>query len=443
MTQFDILLRRALMDANLAQYEQALQSADSAEPDVSPSYLRERARLLADPQGWEQQRSGPPGRRRLNWKVIAIAAALLLLSACAYAVATGQFSQWFPQLRANPNAPEQSEEFLGRTGTVIEESQTVNGETVTLHAAVWDGETLLLSLSAQVPDLSEKVPDRSILDCGQCWLKPVEGQWEDYIWADVKEYHKDKDESPTQEELEKSYQHWIEEKFCFRPSFFLLGRDGTTLAFEVRMELRDYLEQTEMTLHLENILAEDGEKIRAYVKENGLEDGGALPYFNFGMDIPVLKGPFDFTFSLGEPVRPIRYAADIPVDLDGIPLRFTEFKVMFYQLQPYFEVLAPVDSVCAAQLGKPESDPDLVEKERLSDAVKTGNLVRGFWTADGGYVDCSGGCGEMFLHSMPDWTTADGSFVVKYPHIVDPAAVTAVDVAGTRVELSGLERLDE
>ena len=51
MTQFDMLLRRALMDANLAQYERALQSVEDKEPDFSPRYLRERMRLLADPQG--------------------------------------------------------------------------------------------------------------------------------------------------------------------------------------------------------------------------------------------------------------------------------------------------------------------------------------------------------------------------------------------------------
>ena len=44
MTQFDILLRRALMDANLAQYERALQSAEARDPDFSPCYLRERMR---------------------------------------------------------------------------------------------------------------------------------------------------------------------------------------------------------------------------------------------------------------------------------------------------------------------------------------------------------------------------------------------------------------
>ena len=86
MTQFDSSLRRALMDANLAQYERALRNADSA--DFSPAYLRERMRLLADPWGWMRRRelTGSRRGRRLNWKVVAVTAALLLLSACAYAV---------------------------------------------------------------------------------------------------------------------------------------------------------------------------------------------------------------------------------------------------------------------------------------------------------------------------------------------------------------------
>ena len=54
MTQFDMLLRRALMDANLAQYERVLQNAEISEPDFSPGYLRERMRLLADPLGLDE-----------------------------------------------------------------------------------------------------------------------------------------------------------------------------------------------------------------------------------------------------------------------------------------------------------------------------------------------------------------------------------------------------
>lgn len=437
MTQFDMLLRRALMDANLAQYETVIRQVEAAEPDFSPRYLRERTRLLADPQGWGRRQTRPGGGRpRLNWRLIAIVAALLLLSACAYAVATGQFSQWFPKLGVDPAAPETSEELLGRMGTVIEESQTVNGETVTLHAAVWDGEILMLSLTAEVPGLPEKVVPGTFLDFGRCTLEPAGDQREAYTRLDAEAHSEGMHLS--QEELEQTVRNWLSDDIYFHSRFTLLRREKDVLTFEVRMELEDHLENTEMTLHLENILARDEEKIPADIKEHG----GNIPA-DFKADIPVLNGPFDFTFPLAEPVPPISYAGDIPMTLSGIPLRFTGFKISFHKLTPAFMVPAPVNSVCARGLGKPMSDPDLVDSKPIEDAVETGELVRGFWKADGGYVDCSGGSGQLELHSVPDWTITDGTFIVEYPHIVDPPTVTAVDIAGTRVELSELERLTD
>ena len=64
MTQFDILLRQGLMDANLEQYGRVLQNAEDREPNFSPRYLRERMRLLADPQNWEKRQARPAPRRR-------------------------------------------------------------------------------------------------------------------------------------------------------------------------------------------------------------------------------------------------------------------------------------------------------------------------------------------------------------------------------------------
>lgn len=103
MTWFDQMLPQALMDANLADLEDAFRQTEDAEVRFSPRYLRERMKLLADPWGWIERRSGR--RRRLDWKLVGLAAALLLLSACAAAAFTGQFSQWFPWLGVNPAAP--------------------------------------------------------------------------------------------------------------------------------------------------------------------------------------------------------------------------------------------------------------------------------------------------------------------------------------------------
>lgn len=189
MTRFDAALRRGLMDANLAQYEKVLQQADAQEPDFSPSYLRERTRLLADPWGWMRRRelAAPLRGRRVNWRLAALIAALLLLSACAYAVATGQFSQWFPRLGTNPQAPETSEEVLTRTGTVIGQSQTVGDTTATLNAAVWDGAQIYLSFTIESSSLPEDLQAYTPLHTGDCRLILRQDQWEEYETNQVKE----------------------------------------------------------------------------------------------------------------------------------------------------------------------------------------------------------------------------------------------------------------
>ena len=86
-----------------------------------------------------------PRRWKKRW-VAAALAAVLLLSACGYAVATGRFSDWFWNYSQDPQAPEGSEDLLAGLGTVIGQSQTVNGTTITLDGALWDGNNLVLSI---------------------------------------------------------------------------------------------------------------------------------------------------------------------------------------------------------------------------------------------------------------------------------------------------------
>ena len=247
MTRFDQLLRRGLMDANLTQYEKVLQDADSIEPDFSPAYLRERMRMLADPWGWMKRRNSR-GQKRVNWRLIALIAALLLLSACAYAVVTGQFSQWFPGLGTDPAVPEASEDVMSRMGTVIEETRTVNGETLTLNSVVWDGNFLLASITAEVPELPEEaVPDAQIA-YGECRLELSESQKEEYVRKDLGDY------PGSQEELEEEMKFLLDmgEPF-FQPDIRIAGREGDTMLLQLSVPLSDFVERPEFALHIENI----------------------------------------------------------------------------------------------------------------------------------------------------------------------------------------------
>lgn len=94
MRQFDEMLRRGLMEANLAQYEAVLERLPEWEPDFSPSYRRERMRLLADPWGWARRRERPVLRRGLS-RGIAVAIAVILLAVTAAAVTAPLWISFF------------------------------------------------------------------------------------------------------------------------------------------------------------------------------------------------------------------------------------------------------------------------------------------------------------------------------------------------------------
>lgn len=410
MRQFDEMLRRGLMEANLAQYETVLERLPEWEIDFSPAYRRERMRLLADPWGWVRRRAG--GRRtRLNWRLIAIIAALLLLSACAYVVATGQFSQWFPRRGVDPKAPETSEEVLSGTGTVIGQSLTVGDETVTLNAAVWDGEHVWLSLAVEAPYIPEDVRQYPLYT-GGCRLTLREDQWAAYTKNRWEQFYNDTEPALSPEQVEAAVRAALDKEDRTQSTAFdVLGREGNTLALEVTSPLSAKLfpeaEQPEMTLRLENIAAcvDGGDGKDGYPRE-------------FVPDKIILKGPFTFTFTLEQPVLSlsVRYdAAGAEMPPLDIPFRFTGFELSTTGLTAFY----------AAQ------DPKELPNPGNMFAVL--DSLRGLWTEDGTYVD---------LMSMGG-STGSTSVSRDYPYPIAPATVTAVDIAGTRVELSKLERLDQ
>lgn len=400
MTRFDQLLRLGLMDANLAQYEKVLQQAESAEPDFSPAYLRERMRLLADPWGWMRRRGA--GRGRLNWRLVILIAVLLLLSACAYAVVTGQFSQWFPGLGIDSAAPETSEDVMSRMGTVIEESQTVNGETLTLNGVVWDGNMLLLSLTLENPALPEGIVPDAPMDYTQCRLELSEDQREEYLRTDMADWLSSLATPEEREEEVRAFLDMGEPQFLPNTRIDRLKEDG--LLIEMTVPLPAYLEQPEFTLHMERV---------ALAGEDGGESGAL-----------ILNGPYDFNFTVERRIPPVSYTGEIQTDYEGIPLRITGIDITVLQMYVSYQTPAP---------DTPENMTDMTVMKGL----------QGLWTEDGSYVDCSVMPGSSGSTIRKDSQTLDGTAGRVYPHVIDPASVTAVDLGGTRIELRELTRQTE
>lgn len=331
----------------------------------------------------------------------------------------GQFSRWFSSLGINPETPKASEEVLSRMGTAIKQSKTVGNTTVTLNAAIWNGEDLWLSFDVKSPGIPEEVQQYTTLNTEKCSLKLRDDQWKEYTRNNLEEFYAN-DPEVTPEEAEKKIQAELAKgqtgAFRFSPE----GREGNTLHFQTNMglfvsRLFTKTKQPVLTLHLENLAPSDSP------------------------DKVFLKGPFDFTFTVKKQVPPIRYTgADAKITLGEskkVPMRFTELQISATGLSARGEVLAPVDQPKAGE----KADPN---KLSLS-ALNLANLESswGLWLKGGAYVDISqmggggggGSEGETFMIR----------FGHDFPYPIDPATVTAVDIAGTRVELSKLTPVTE
>lgn len=431
MTWFDQMLPQALMDANLADLDDVFRQTEDTEVRFSPRYLRGRMKLLADPWGWieRQERSG---RRRLDWKLVGLAAALLLLSSCAAAAFTGQFSQWFPWLGVHPDAPEASEDIMARMGTVIEQSRTADDMTVTLHAAVWDGETLRLSMTAEKPDMpeawSEELWRGSWIYWEECRFSMRRDQLEDYTRREVESRYAEMELPP--EKLEQMAQEQLAaDLFTFQQSFNLIRREGDKLFFEATLPLADYVERPELTLHIETLATYEEGKGTVVTAGSGERTGP-------GPDVVFLNGPYDFTFTLDKKLQPVIYEGEAALTAENIPLEVSRIKLTASAVEA--DCWSPASIQYLFSPDEEAGDPDRTYvKEEQAQAMGP----QGLWLEDGSYVDFSEMRKSFTMAETLDGTA--GGLGCRYPHVVDPYAVTAVNLSGTRVELRDLERRTE
>jgi len=210
-------------------------------------------------------------KRHSRWRIAAIVAALLMLTACS--VAAVRYSAWFRSVAADPAEPEASEDLLAAMGTEIDQSQTVNGVTVTLHGALHDGDNLLLS--ASVRGLAAEGRFDSSGESEQSWLY--------YSRESLEEAYRER--YPDQWEAFLSvYPQMVQPVRVTRP----FDPEGGTiqLLLEPTIELGA---GRELTLHLERV--------------------------EFG-DL-MIEGPFTFTFTpeLRDATRV--YVGEVPMTLDG------------------------------------------------------------------------------------------------------------------------------
>lgn len=321
---------------------------------------------------------------------------------------------------------------MARMGTVIEQSRTADDMTVTLHAAVWDGETLRLSMTAEKPDMpeawSEELWRGSWIYWEECRFSMRRDQLEDYTRREVESRYAEMELPP--EKLEEMAQEQLAgDLFTFQQSFNLIRREGDKLFFEATLPLADYVERPELTLHIETLATYEEGKGTVVTAGGGERTGP-------GPDVVFLNGPYDFTFTLDKKLQPVIYEGEAALTAENIPLEVSRIKLTASAVEA--DCWSPASIQYLFSPDEEAGDPDRTYvKEEQAQAMGP----QGLWLEDGSYVDFSEMRKSFTMAETLDGTA--GGLGCRYPHVVDPYAVTAVNLGGTRVELRDLERRTE
>ena len=323
-----------------------------------------------------------PRRRKRRWLVVAIAA-VLVLSACGYAVATGQFSQWFRQVAADPAEPEASEALLASIGTVIGQSQTVDGVTMTLHGAIWDGNTMLLSLTMA----GERIP-------GYRWVQVhSEDSWLSASEAQIRSTLPQEMPRLTEAEIDEFVQHYLENRspaFSYLEIISTQEDDGGSCCLLVKDESRrSRYDSNELVLHLENLV--------------------------FGET--TLAGPFEFTFTVQQKDATVRYTGrTLLAEREDYDIYVTGAEVSPFRAKIAYELSVPF----------PEGQYD---SEAIHYAIAVDRI-----RVNGEEYSPSNSRGST-LEQDEDGNVRGSAYTGSFDRIVDPAQVEAIRVGGVWLEL--------
>ena len=145
----------------------------------------------------------------------------------------------------------------------------------------------------------------------------------------------------------------------------------------------------------------------------------------------MLKGPFEFTFTLDKVLPSVKYEGDLQAAIKKRPVRITSASISPTQISVGYalDVKGTVNVIHRGQ--------DPVPGATNLDMDKDLNMrLEGVWTRDGKYLTCF--AIQSVTTAPKNGEPITGHLGQDFPYPIDPAAVTAVNIGGTRVELEKL-----
>ena len=127
--------------------------------------------------------------RSIRSLLCGIGAALLLLTCLPSSALAAEksFTSMFPGYADGAKDPKAAEAVLAGMGTLIGQSQTVNGVTLTLEGAIWNKDKMLLSFAIDGADIPKDVPSDIYLNRDVMQVTLAESQRETYVRSETVE----------------------------------------------------------------------------------------------------------------------------------------------------------------------------------------------------------------------------------------------------------------
>ena len=316
-------------------------------------------------------------RRRKRPPLIAVIAAVLILTACGYAAVSGQFSDWFWNVTDQEDPPA-AEDLLASMGTVIDQSQTVNGTTMTLHGAIWDGESLMLSLTVE----NESIPTDH-------WRTNVEtvDSWLCFSKAELKETWEDAYPNTDQTELETKIDAYLDAaRDWSKPKInYLQNRYTQDYYLQVEQTIASSQNSIELELHLEN-----------------LEFRGAS-----------VPGPFEFTFTVEQKFPEVIYEGTAVLKQEnGVELHLSRVYLTPFRAEVDFEISGTMTEEEFHERWYETNISGLVIGDETETYISTGNSIT-CKREDNGTVSGTISCGPF--HEALDPTSVSA---VELEHFI-------------------------
>lgn len=347
-----------------------------------------------------------------------ILAAAAVLALCTSALAAEKsFASMFPGYTEAAKDPQAAEAALASMGTLIGQSQTVKGVTLTLEGAIWSEDKMLLSFSLDGANIPGDIPGGTRLSRDVMQVTLAENQREAYIRSKLEETETLLSGTRTpsaREELDARVRDALDRG---GPELFhlpTLVRSGGRDRLLVSVSVLPYVEQPELTVHMENLV----------LYKNAEGKCWSRPYEGYE-PLTLVSGPFDFTFTAERHLKPLVYTGAVDTTVQGIPVRVRKVTVTAFDAEVEWETLQKLD----------------LQNNYTSETKKlTPVRLNGVWTKDG--LPLTGTEPEVMGGGIftPDprlekaWVTTGNT----HPYVIDPASVAAVDLGGVRIDLSRL-----